>query len=77
MQLPTIRRNDYLIRPWNGDDARSLVNHANNPSSMRVLEKNGFHQEAIHKRAVMKEGELLDEHLFALLKDTWKLKVPS
>ena len=43
----------------------------NNPSSMRVLEKNGFKREAIHKKAVMKEGVLLDEHLYALLKDQW------
>jgi len=43
----------------------------NNPSSMRVLEKNGFKPEAIHRKAVMKEGKLLDEHLFALLKDQW------
>ena len=38
---------------------------------MRVLEKNGFKPEAIHKKAVMKEGVLLDEHLYALLKDQW------
>lgn len=43
----------------------------NNPTSMRVLEKNGFHLEAIHKKAVMKGGELMDEHLYALLKDQW------
>jgi len=43
----------------------------NNPSSMRVLEKNGFHLEAIHRKAVMKEGKLMDEHLYALLKDQW------
>jgi RimJ/RimL family protein N-acetyltransferase len=43
----------------------------NNPSSMRVLEKNGFKQEAIHRKAVMKEGKLMDEHLYALLKDQW------
>ena len=48
--------------------------YENNPSSMRVLEKNGFHKEAIHKRAVMKEGKLLDEHLYALLKEDWKGK---
>jgi RimJ/RimL family protein N-acetyltransferase len=38
---------------------------------MRVLEKNGFHLEAIHRKAVMKGGELMDEHLYALLKDQW------
>jgi RimJ/RimL family protein N-acetyltransferase len=42
-----------------------------NESSMRVLEKNGFRKEAVHKRTVMKEGKLLDEHLFALLKEEW------
>ena len=44
-----------------------------NKSSMRVLEKCGFTLEAIHKHTVMKEGELLDEHLFALLKEQWKV----
>jgi ribosomal-protein-alanine N-acetyltransferase len=43
----------------------------NNPSSMRVLEKNGFRPEAIHRNAVMKEGKMMNEHLFALLKDQW------
>lgn len=43
----------------------------NNRASMRVLEKNGFKPEAIHRKAVIKEGKLLDEHLYALLKDQW------
>lgn len=43
----------------------------NNSASMRVLEKNGFKPEAVHRKAVMKEGRLLDEHLYALLKDQW------
>ena len=43
----------------------------NNPASMRVLEKNGFRREAIHRKAVMKGGTLMDEHLYALLKDHW------
>ena len=41
----------------------------NNPASMHVLKKNGFSLEAIHRKAVMKEGKLMDEHLYALLKD--------
>lgn len=49
----------------------------NNPSSMRVLEKNGFTREAIHRKAVMKGGRLLDEHLFALLKEDWTAPQPS
>lgn len=44
-----------------------------NLSSMKVLEKNGFREEAVHKKTVMKEGKLLDEHLFALLKENWKV----
>ena len=46
--------------------------YENNLSSMRVLEKNGFQRESIHRRAVMKEGILQDEHLFALLKEKWE-----
>jgi len=42
-----------------------------NLASMRILEKNGFHREAIHKKTVMKEGKLLDEHLFAIRKEQW------
>jgi RimJ/RimL family protein N-acetyltransferase len=44
----------------------------NNPASMRVLAKNGFTLEAIHRKAVMKEGILMDEHLYSLLKENWK-----
>lgn len=43
----------------------------NNQRSRRVLEKNGFVLEAIHRKTVMKEGSLLDEHLYALLKENW------
>lgn len=49
----------------------------NNPSSMRVLEKNGFKREAIHLKTVMKEGLLMDEHLYALMKDQWSSSSPS
>lgn len=36
-----------------------------NPASARVLEKSGFTREARLRRAVIKEGEILDEWLFA------------
>jgi len=42
--------------------------NGNNIASMRVLEKAGFKKEAILKSAIIKNGEILDEHLFALLK---------
>jgi len=48
----------------------------NNPVSMRVLAKNGFRPEAIHRKAVMKEGKLMDEHLYALLKEDWEASLP-
>lgn len=43
----------------------------NNPASMRVLEKNGFKKEAIHRKAVIKENEYLDEHIYSVLRDEW------
>ncbi len=39
-----------------------------NLASMRVLEKAGFHQEAILKQSLLKEGELFDEHIFVKFK---------
>ena len=37
---------------------------SNNPASMRVLEKCGFIREAVHKNAIVKNGEILDEVLY-------------
>lgn len=39
-----------------------------NVASMKVLEKAGFHKEAIHKHAMFKNGEVFDEHLFVIFK---------
>jgi ribosomal-protein-alanine N-acetyltransferase len=46
---------------------QAIVND-NNPASMRVLEKAGFQKEGILKNAIVKNGEVMDEHLYALLK---------
>ncbi len=48
----------------------SIFSH--NEASMRVLEKNGFRKEAIHRKSVMKRGVLLDEHYYALLREQWE-----
>jgi len=40
-----------------------------NPASARVLEKAGFAREARLRRAVIKEGQILDEWLFARVVD--------
>lgn len=37
---------------------------SNNPASMRVLEKCGFFHEAVHRNAVTKNGETMDEVMF-------------
>jgi [ribosomal protein S5]-alanine N-acetyltransferase len=39
-----------------------------NPSSMRVLEKCGFHLEAIHRNAVIKNGKMMDEYMWTIFK---------
>lgn len=36
-----------------------------NPASMRVLEKNGFVREAVMRKSVFKDGELIDSVLYA------------
>jgi len=42
-----------------------------NAGSARVLEKNGFRKEAIHYKAVMKNGKALDEYIYAILREEW------
>ncbi len=39
-----------------------------NTASMRVLQKNGFIQEAIHHRAVIKNGVLMNAHVWVCFK---------
>jgi len=43
---------------------------ADNPASMRVLERCGFIQEAVLRRLVMKDDRLLDMHVYAITRDT-------
>jgi ribosomal-protein-alanine N-acetyltransferase len=40
-----------------------------NTASMRVLEKAGYVNEGILRNAVIKNGELMDEHIYAILKN--------
>lgn len=37
---------------------------AQNKSSMKVLQKNGFYLEAIHRKAVIKNNEILDDYVW-------------
>lgn len=41
-----------------------------NPASMRVLEKSGFVREGVRRSAVVKDGEITDEVLYALVDRT-------
>jgi RimJ/RimL family protein N-acetyltransferase len=41
-----------------------------NPASMRVLEKCGFVRECVHRASVLKDGEIIDEVLYALVDRT-------
>jgi RimJ/RimL family protein N-acetyltransferase len=36
---------------------------------MRVLEKVGFHQEAIRKQSLFKENQFYDEHIFVKFRE--------
>ncbi|MFC2107613.1 GNAT family N-acetyltransferase [Bacteroidota bacterium] len=45
--------------------------YENNLPSMNVLKKCGFHLEAIHKKAVIKDGKIMDEHLYVILKNEY------
>jgi len=42
--------------------------YSKNPASMRVLEKAGYVKESVMKNAVIKNGVVMDEHLYAILK---------
>lgn len=47
---------------------------SNNLGSMKVLEKNNFSKEGVFKNAIFKNGELLDEHQYTILKDDYPHK---
>ena len=51
--------------------------YSSNPASMRVLQKNGFRSEGIWKEAILKNGALLDVHLYAILRPEWKKQRPE
>jgi ribosomal-protein-alanine N-acetyltransferase len=42
--------------------------YSKNPASMRVLEKAGYQKEGVMLNAVIKNGIIMDEHLYAILK---------
>ena len=60
----------FLVYIWETFDVKRLQAEvfAWNPASARVLEKNGFVREGTRRKAIFKDGELIDEHIYALLR---------
>jgi len=56
---------EHCFSTFNYNKLKAHVFHPN-LASMRVLEKCGFHKEAILKQSVYKFDEFLDEHVFAI-----------
>lgn len=49
------------------------VPYARNAASQRVLEKAGYAREGLMRRSAVKDGEVLDQWLYAACDDTWNL----
>jgi RimJ/RimL family protein N-acetyltransferase len=58
---------DYAFEYFNFIRIQASI-FSKNPRSMRVLEKAGYQKEAILRNAVIKNGEVMDEHVYAILK---------
>ena len=59
---------DYTFKNFNVIRIEAGV-FAFNKSSMRVLEKNNYYLESIKKKAVIKNGEIIDDYLWVKLKE--------
>jgi ribosomal-protein-alanine N-acetyltransferase len=58
---------DYIFENFDIVRIETVVYHPNT-ASMRVLEKCGFIKEGIGKKAIFKNGELYDEHVYAIVR---------
>lgn len=60
----------FLAYVWDTFDVERLQAEvfAWNPGSARVLEKNGFRLEGTRRRAIFKDGELIDESMYTLFR---------
>lgn len=57
----------YLFSHYGFERLQATV-FSNNRASARVLEKSGFQREGIMRRAVIKRGDVLDLHMYAMLR---------
>ena len=44
-----------------------------NTGSMKVLEKNGYKKDGVFKKAILKNGKILDEHRYFILKEDYNI----
>lgn len=68
--IATTVLSSFLGYIWETFDVQRLQAEvfAWNPASARVLEKNGFQLEGTRRRAIFKDGELVDEWFYSLLR---------
>jgi len=50
---------------------------SNNPASGRVMEKLGMRFEGIYREHILKYGEFLDLHVYAILRREWQERAPG
>jgi len=43
-----------------------------NIGSMKVLEKNGYTKDGLFKKAIIKNGKIMDEHRYSILRENYK-----
>ncbi len=58
---------EYLFSHYGFERLQATI-FSNNPASARVLEKSGFAREGILRRAVIKDGAILDLWMYAMLR---------
>jgi ribosomal-protein-alanine N-acetyltransferase len=58
---------DYAFKHLDISSIRAIV-FSNNPMSMRVLEKAGYLKEGVLKNNIFKNGKILDEHIYGIVK---------
>lgn len=67
MQQATVLIVNYAFDNFDLARLETVVYHPN-VASMRVLEKAGFVKEGVGKKAIFKNGEFYDEHVFGLVR---------
>lgn len=67
---------DYMFKNFQVNRIYACVLEGN-IGSMRVLEQAGFRAEAVLRKATVKNNNYLDEHIYALLRDEYRMKQAS